>query len=55
MEKIEFILNEFNKCDIKLSTEQAEKFVTNKAENLPQDTGLEDWYQSLTDAIPGNA
>ncbi len=27
MEKIEFILNEFNKCDIKLSTEQAEKFV----------------------------
>ena len=35
--------------------EQAEKFVTNKAENLPQDTGLEDWYQSLTDAIPGNA
>ena len=29
--------------------EQAEKFVTNKAENLPQDTGLEDWYQSLTD------
>ena len=27
MEKTEFILNEFNKCDIKLSTEQAEKFV----------------------------
>lgn len=27
MEKIEFILNEFKKCDIKLSTEQAEKFV----------------------------
>lgn len=27
MEKIEFILNEFNKCYIKLSTEQAEKFV----------------------------
>ena len=26
MEKIEFILNEFNKCDIKLSTEQAERF-----------------------------
>lgn len=27
MEKIEFVLNEFNKCDIKLSTEQAENFV----------------------------
>ena len=27
MEKTEFILNEFNKFDIKLSTEQAEKFV----------------------------
>lgn len=26
MEKIEFILNEFKKCDIKLSTEQAERF-----------------------------
>lgn len=26
MEIIEFILNEFNKCDIKLSTEQAERF-----------------------------
>lgn len=26
MEKTEFILNEFNKCDIKLSTEQAERF-----------------------------
>lgn len=26
MEKIEFILNEFNKCDINLSTEQAERF-----------------------------
>lgn len=26
MEKIEFILNEFNKCDIKLSTEQPERF-----------------------------
>lgn len=26
MEKIEFILNEFNKCDIKLSTEQTERF-----------------------------
>lgn len=26
MEKIEFILNEFNKCDIKLSTEQADRF-----------------------------
>lgn len=27
MEKTEFILNEFNKCDITLSNEQAEKFV----------------------------
>ncbi len=27
MEKTEFILKEFNKCDIMLSTEQAEKFV----------------------------
>lgn len=27
MEKIEFILEEFNKCDIKLSAEQAEKFL----------------------------
>lgn len=27
MERIEFILNEFNKCKIKLSGEQAEKFV----------------------------
>ena len=26
MEKIEFILNEFNKCDVKLSIEQAERF-----------------------------
>lgn len=34
--------------------QQAEQFVEKKAESLPQDTGLTEWYQSMVQGIPDN-
>lgn len=34
--------------------QQAEQFVEKKAESLPQDTGLTEWYQSMMQGIPDN-